>query len=142
MKSNSFVEVVRFLLISLSFYNALDAAINFISIKNLLQILPITHKAPYIYTSILVGVQALVALLLFLPRFKKAGFFINIMFYILLLAYVLYTSHTPHKIGGVFHFITYDQIVVTCCSVIILSAIAFILLLPRRKRIAPVPMQI
>lgn len=142
MKSNTIIEVIRFLLITLSFYNGLDAAINFISVKNLLQILPVTYKAPYVYTTALIVVQALVTVLLFVTRTRRAGFLLNVCLYIVLLSYVLYTSHTPHKIGGVFHFITYDQIVVLCCIVSLLSAIAFMVSLPRRRRISHVPMQL
>lgn len=134
MNKKNIIETIRFLLISLLFYNALDTVINFISVKNLLQLLPITHKAPYFYTGLLAFVQGLAAVLLFVPGLQRHGFIINVVFYIVLLSYVVYTYYAPHALGGVYHYLTYKQLIIFNSSVILASVTALWLIIGQSRR--------
>lgn len=140
MNKLKIVETIRFLLISLLFYNSLDTVINFISVKNLLQLLPITHKAPYFYTGLLAFVQGLAAVLLFVPGLQRYGFIINVVFYTLFLSYVVYTYYAPHALGGVYHYLTYKQLILLN-SVVILASVTALWLIHWRRRPQHVPVQ-
>jgi putative oxidoreductase len=131
-KNATWVEIISSLFILLFLYTALAKTYQITPTTSVLRSLPVLSKAPDTFASILVGLEYVAALLLFIPKTRKAGLYTSFglmtMFTLYITYMMIFVPDLPCSCGGIISKLTWKQHLFVNVFFIILALIAIILM--------------
>lgn len=138
MKRNLIIEIISSLLILLYVYTAISKLLEYNAFKNVLSKSPlIGSKAATVALALLIT-EALVSVLLFIPRTRLWGFYGStalMSVFTLYLAYMInFTPKLPCSCGGVLKQMTWGQHLIFNIFFLLLAATGLVLERKRVKR--------
>ena len=138
MKRNLIIEVISSLLILLFVYTAISKLLDHTAFKTVLSKSPLIASKAGIVALALPITEALVSVLLFIPRTRIWGFYGSLALmsvFTLYLAYMInFTPKLPCSCGGVLKQMTWNQHLLFNIFFLALSAIGLVLERKRLKR--------
>jgi Methylamine utilisation protein MauE len=140
MKRKLIIEIISALLIVFFLYNAISNYLQIQSLKNLLAFYT-TDISGIAWTIIVV--EAIIVLLLFIPRTRLAGL-LTALLLILYAGYtVLRTPHFPHDFGGILNNLSSKQHILIYSLLVLLAIVGvWLKIKERRYKLSPTSEQV
>jgi hypothetical protein len=124
MKKNTIVEIVSALLLVFYIHCLISNCVQLQSLKNMLTFYTV-HTS--LIAWMIISLEFIIALLLFIPRCRRAGLLISSSFVIILMIVSFRWPHNPHDFGGIVNELGDKRKFILGIVVLLLSFSAFMI---------------
>ncbi|MBO9564167.1 MAG: hypothetical protein J7621_15390 [Niastella sp.] len=124
MKKNTIVEIVSALLLVFYIHCLISNCVQLQSLKNMLTFYTV-HTS--LVAWMIISLEFIIALLLFIPRSRRAGLLLSSLFVIILMIVSFRWPHNPHDFGGIVNELGNKRKLILGIVVLLLSFSAFMI---------------